>query len=70
VVGAQWRALQCRGVEIGPQQFREIKLGIGQLPQQEIADALFTTGANEQIGIPAASAMRAARWRGQMSASL
>src|SRR3569832_2233616 len=38
-------------VEIGPQGIGEIQLGIGEVPQQKIADALFTAGANEEIGL-------------------
>ena len=37
--------------EIRPQRFDEDKLGIGALPQQEIADALLAAGTDEEIGI-------------------
>ena len=38
-------------LEIGPQHVGEPKLCIRDLPQQEVADALLTTGANEQFGV-------------------
>ena len=36
--------------EVRPEQVGEIQLGIGQLPQQEIADAVLATGADAQVG--------------------
>src|SRR5262249_46935280 len=45
------RLLQLRSAEIRPQRLGEDKLGIGALPQQEIADALLAAGADQQIGI-------------------
>jgi hypothetical protein len=53
----RWRAAKCCNaasnghVEIRPQLLGEIELRIGQIPQQEIADALLTPGADEQIRI-------------------
>src|ERR1700761_5544499 len=43
------RALQTDLIEVRPQGFGEIQLGIGQLPQQEIADAELAAGTDEQI---------------------
>src|SRR5262249_50954685 len=37
--------------EIRPQAIEKDQLGIGQLPEQEIADALFAAGADNEIGI-------------------
>src|SRR5689334_20796813 len=45
------RRIERGGVEIGPQRVGEIKLGVGQLPEQEVADALLAAGADEQIGL-------------------
>src|SRR6266850_4605737 len=44
-------ASQCLSVEIRPQLVGEVELGIGQLPQQEVADALLAAGTDEQIGL-------------------
>ena len=38
-------------VEIRPQRVAKPQLGIGQVPQQEIADALLAAGANQQVRI-------------------
>src|SRR5690606_12170763 len=43
--------IQRGGVELGPQQVGEIKLRVGQLPEQEVADALLAAGADEEIGL-------------------
>src|SRR5690349_15886407 len=48
--GSQCR-LEVRHVEIGPQRLADVQLGVGQIPQQEIADAVIATGADEQIRI-------------------
>src|SRR5436305_4158939 len=37
--------------EVGPQGVDEHQLGVGALPEQEIADALFAAGADQQVGI-------------------
>src|SRR5579871_1110880 len=37
--------------EIGPQGRGEDQLGIGALPQQKIADALFAAGPDQQVGV-------------------
>ncbi len=37
--------------EIGPEFIDENKFRIGALPQQEIRNALFAAGADEQVGI-------------------
>src|SRR6266446_8930098 len=40
---------QPRAIEIRPKSFRNQNLGVGNLPQQKIADAHFPAGANQQI---------------------
>ena len=45
------RRVERRGVEVGPQRIGEIELGVGELPEQEIADALLAAGADEEIGL-------------------
>ena len=42
--------VQLAGRKIGPQGIAEIELGVGQLPKQEVADAVFAAGPNQQIG--------------------
>src|SRR3569832_1357322 len=41
------RFVQRRRIEVRPQRIGEIKLSVGQLPQQKIADALLAAGADE-----------------------
>ena len=38
-------------VEIRPEHIGDVQLGVGQLPEQEVADALFAAGANQQVRI-------------------
>ena len=38
-------------VEIGPQHLGKVEFRIGQLPQQEVAQTLFLTGADKQVGV-------------------
>src|SRR5262245_11941434 len=45
------RLLQMLLAEIRPQRVDEHQLGIGALPEQEIADALFATRADQQIRV-------------------
>src|SRR5688572_1190661 len=40
------RRLEGRGIEIRPQRFGEIELGVGELPQQKVADALLAARAD------------------------
>lgn len=40
-------------VKVGPVGFGEVKFGVGYLPQQIVADALFATCAYEQLGVGA-----------------
>ena len=42
---------QMRFAEIGPERGRDDKFGVGDLPEEEVAQAHFATGANEQIGV-------------------
>src|SRR6266545_6977747 len=39
------RRVELPGVEVRPQRRGEIELGVGELPKQEIADALLAAGA-------------------------
>src|SRR6478735_7497815 len=43
--------LQVVLAEIGPQRVDEHQLGIGTLPEQEIADALLAAGADQEVGV-------------------
>src|SRR5688572_12609263 len=43
------RLVERRSVEIWPQGFGEIELGIRELPQKKVADALFAARADEKI---------------------
>src|SRR5271165_6039935 len=43
--------LQMRRRELGPQHLVEIQLGVGEIPQQEVADALLAAGAYQQIRV-------------------
>ena len=38
-------------IEIGPEGFGNEDFGVGNLPEEEIADAHFAAGADEEIGI-------------------
>jgi len=38
-------------VEIGPEHIGEIELGVGALPEHEVADTLLSPGTDEQVGI-------------------
>src|SRR4029077_11122019 len=38
-------------VEVGPENFGDEDFGVGNLPEEKIADAHFAAGANEKIGI-------------------
>src|SRR6478609_311306 len=43
--------LQVVPREVGPEPLEKDKLGIGALPEQDIADALLAAGADQEIGI-------------------
>ena len=43
------RIVERARVEVGPQQVGEIQLGVGELPEQEVADPLLAAGADEQV---------------------
>ena len=45
------RRIERRGVEVGPEDVGEVQLRVGELPQQEIADALLAAGADQQVGL-------------------
>jgi hypothetical protein len=38
-------------VKIRPEGFGEVKLGVGQLPEEVIAEALFATGTDEEVWV-------------------
>ena len=42
---------QIGAPEVGPQSVRDVQLGVRDLPEQEIADAHFTRGPDQKIGI-------------------
>src|SRR5450631_991104 len=42
---------QAGAVEIGPERFGDEHFGVGDLPEEEIADAHFSAGTNQEIGI-------------------
>src|ERR1700734_3127985 len=42
---------QTGAAEVRPQRFRDENLGVGNLPEEKIADAHFAAGANQQVGI-------------------
>ena len=52
------RGGQIALAEIGPQTRREDQLGIGALPEQEIAEAAFAAGANQQVDRRTESALQ------------
>ena len=37
--------------EVGPEEVGEIELGVGHLPEEEVADAQLAAGANQQVGV-------------------
>src|SRR5688500_15987376 len=45
------RHLELRQAEIWPQRIADVQLGVRQVPQQEIADAVITAGAYEQVRV-------------------
>jgi hypothetical protein len=47
----QERLEQVNPPEIGPERRRHVEFGVGELPEEEIADAVFAAGADHEIGI-------------------
>src|SRR5690349_320745 len=45
------RLLEMVLAEVGPERVDEHQLGVGTLPEQEIADALLAAGADQQVGV-------------------
>src|SRR5688500_4817399 len=39
------------GPEVRPQGFGEVQLGVRELPQEEVGDALLAAGADEKVGL-------------------
>src|SRR5262249_57969280 len=37
--------------EVGPQRLRDVHLGVGELPEEEVADAHLAAGADQQVGV-------------------
>lgn len=42
--------VQVLFLKVGPENGREIQLGVGQLPDHEVADAALAAGADQQVG--------------------
>jgi len=42
---------EAGAVEIGPESFGDEDFGVGDLPEEEIGDAHFSRGADEEVGI-------------------
>jgi len=47
------RVLEIGGREVRPAAVGKIELGVGALPQQEVAQTLLAAGADQEIDIPA-----------------
>ena len=45
------RLVERRLVEVRPQLVAEVQLGVGALPEQEVADAQLARGADQQLGV-------------------
>src|SRR5689334_11743252 len=45
------RLAERLGAEIGPERLGEVELGVGELPEQEVGDALLAAGADEEVGL-------------------
>ena len=45
------RRVEVGRVEVGPEAVAEVELGVGGLPQQEVADALVAAGPDEQVDV-------------------
>ena len=45
------RAVELLFIEIRPQARAEVQFRVGQVPQQEIADALLTARPDEEVGV-------------------
>src|SRR5262245_36000752 len=45
------RVVELQFAEIGPERLRHQQFGVGDLPEQKIADAHFAAGADEQVRI-------------------
>src|SRR6185369_2955082 len=50
--------------EVGPQAIEEHQLGVGRLPQQEIADPLLAAGADHQVRVGNLSGQQVSRKQG------
>src|SRR5687768_10190109 len=37
--------------EVRPEGLREVELGVGELPEEEVRDALLAAGADEEVGL-------------------
>ncbi len=45
------RRIEMRRREFGPQHLGEVHFGVGEIPQQEVADALFAAGADQKVRV-------------------
>src|SRR6476659_6156446 len=45
------RVAEVVSAKVGPERIREDELGIRELPEQEVRDALLARGADEQVGV-------------------
>src|SRR5208283_4895733 len=45
------RRIEMHRCEFGPQHLGEVHFGVREIPQQEVADALFTAGADQKVRI-------------------
>src|SRR6185436_3492909 len=43
--------VECLGPEIGPERLAPVELGVGGLPDQEVRQALFPAGADDEVRI-------------------
>src|SRR6188508_2682147 len=45
------RVFEVLNAEIGPQRLADVKLGIREIPEKEVADAVITARADEEVGV-------------------
>ena len=63
------RLFQIRAIEVRPQPVGEDELGIGALPEQEIAQAKLAAGADQKIGVGNVGGQKLAVERGLVEAT-
>src|SRR5262245_44543730 len=57
----EYRFEQMTTAEVGPERLNYIDLGVGNLPQQVVADAKLSARADQQIGVRLAGRVEEAR---------